>query len=362
MGLGNAHGVFSFIETANSVIEDLQGYTITGPPDRFFRAFACRIRTRLTEHFGGRTIPDAGLQIPEMIACFSFVGYADGVAVAKQVLYLHSDYQLVCPYIFGDTHRIIFFLGGHDLEMAEVARILRERGIPFVDRGLDWADAVFSAYDPEVRAAIRDGERPILVELRDVPQDVLPFADVIDHHGPESGHLPTSLEQVLARLGVTALTREQQLIAANDKGYIEGMAAIGATTEEIRRIRMMDRQAQGITAEQEAAATAAIVNRDETTGGLTIVVLPHGKTATVTDRLSAIAGGPGYKNLLVESPLKLSFFGEGRLILELVNRFGGYCGGDLPHKGYWGIEASVGEARSSIKKFIRHSLADGTLT
>lgn len=255
----------------------------------------------------------------------------------------------------------VYFLGGRDLEMVEIARVLSEHNICTFDHALDWSHAMFSAYAEDIRSAVSSDRRAVLVELREIPPEVRSLVDVIDHHGPESGHLPTSLEQVFARLGIARLSWEQELIAANDKGYIEGMAAIGASPEEMNRIRLLDRQAQGITAEQEADAVAAVALRDESAGSLTIVALPHEKTATVTDRLSASLGGPGYKNLLVESPFELSFFGEGRLILELVHRFGGYCGGNLPHKGYWGLDVSVGEARSSIKEFVRHAFVGGTI-
>lgn len=244
------------------------------------------------------------------------------------------------------------------MEMAEIARVLHERGIEFDDRGLDWAHATFSAYEADIRTAIRNGKRPVLVELRDIPADIRPFIDVIDHHGQESGHLPTSLEQVLARLGVTSLTREQTLIAANDKGYIEGMLDIGATIEEIGRIRYKDREAQGITAEQEAAAEAAIAVCESPVPGLLIVKLPHAKTATVTDRLSNFAGGPGYKNLLVECPNEISFFGEGKIVEELVRGYGGYCGGNLPERGYWGIEIGAEPGRETIRQFVIGVAAD----
>jgi hypothetical protein len=249
-----------------------------------------------------------------------------------------------------DKENSIYFLGGHDLEMAEIARVLQGYDVPFVDRGLDWAHAAFSAYETEIGDAIHAGKKPILVELRDIPADMILNVDVIDHHGPNSGHLPTSLEQVLVRLGAYVLTREQALIAANDKGYIEGMAAMGATAEEIARIRCADRQAQGITAEQEAAAEAAIASRKTPIPGLSVIELPHGKTAAVTDRLSAFVGGPGYRNLLVKCPREVCFFGNGKIVAELNQRFGGYCGGELPERGYWGLVEINGEARLRIQE------------
>ena len=220
-----------------------------------------------------------------------------------------------------------------------------------------WARATFAAYDSEIRTAIRSGRRPVLVELRDIPADILPFVDVIDHHGSESGHLPTSLEQVLTRFGVTTLTREQSLIAANDKGYIEGMVAIEATPEEIARIRRADRESQGITTEQELVAESAVAAGSTLAPGLTLVKLPHDKTATVTDWLSSVAGGPGYSNLLIESPHEVSFFGDGRIIARPTASFGGYCGGNLPERGYWGSKEMPTRAQLKVRHLVVQCIA-----
>ena len=246
----------------------------------------------------------------------------------------------------------LYFLGGHDLEMQEIARGLREHSASFVDHQLHWSQATCSSYQQEIAAALRDGRRPVLIELREIPDSIRPLVDIIDHHGEDSGHLPTSLEQVLARLGLTP-TREQQLIAANDKGYIEGMIDAGATPAEIERIRRADRAAQGITAEQEQQAAAAITTRDTTVHGLTLVQLPHSHTATVTDRLNAHLGGPGYTNLFILCPDEVNFYGDGAVITRLKHRFGGYEGGQLPAKGYWGLETSDAEQRKAIREFVQ---------
>jgi hypothetical protein len=249
----------------------------------------------------------------------------------------------------------IYFLGGHDLEMQEIVRVLHEHTITVVDHQLHWSHASFTAYKQEITEAIRSGHRPVLIELRHIPDSVRPFVDIIDHHGPESGRLPTSLERVLKRLGVTDLTREQRLIVANDKGYIEGLIAAGATAEEVERIRRADRTAQGITAEQEEQAAAAIAALDTSVPGLTVVQLPHARTATVTDRLNIHAGGPGYSNLLILSPTEVAFFGDGKLICLLYEKHGGYCGGQLPITGFWGLETRSEDQRKAIRAdVLRH--------
>ena len=245
----------------------------------------------------------------------------------------------------------LYFLGGHDLEMQEIAGVLREHSTAFVDHQLHWSQATYAAYAAEIVTALRAGRRPVLIELREIPDSIRPLVDIIDHHGEDSGHLPTSLEQVLQRLGGTP-TREQQLIAANDKGYTEGMIAAGATPEEVRRIRRADRAAQGITPEQEQQAAAAIAARDTSVPGLTIVQLPNGRTATVTDLLNAHLGGPGYANLLILCPDEVNFYGVGKIISRLSQQFGGYEGGQLPVSGYWGLETSDVEQRKAIRDFV----------
>jgi len=248
--------------------------------------------------------------------------------------------------------KAVYFLGGHDLEMQEIARVLRERSVPFVDHQLHWSQATYTAYEQEIATAIRNGRRPVLIELRDIPNVVRPLVHVIDHHGPESGHLSTSLEMVLERLGDT-LTREQRLIAANDKGYIGAMIAIGASPEDVERIRRADRMAQGITKEQEEQAAAAVLSRDTSVPGLTIVKLPHVHTATVTDRLNVHMGGPGYVNLLILGPNEVVFYGDGEMISLLSKKFGGYCGGQLPVTGYWGLETDDKSRMKAVTDFVK---------
>jgi hypothetical protein len=86
------------------------------------------------------------------------------------------------------------------------------------------------------------------------------------------------------------------------------------------------------------------------------IQLPHEKTETVTDRLSRAAGGVGYENLLIDSPREVTFFGNGEIILHLVQRFGGYCGGLLPDKGHWGLSVGDDEQRVRITDFVLNSL------
>ncbi len=134
----------------------------------------------------------------------------------------------------------IFLLGGHDLEMIEIGIMARKAGYTVLDKNLTWNNANLSAY----AAQLNEKDYFVGIELKEditTPKNYFP----IDHHN-ENSHKQSSIEQVAKMLGIE-LTRDQQLVAANDSRYIPGMIAMGATPEEIADIRLRDRKAQGVT-------------------------------------------------------------------------------------------------------------------
>ncbi|MBD3842714.1 MAG: hypothetical protein IE909_12690, partial [Campylobacterales bacterium] len=94
----------------------------------------------------------------------------------------------------------------------------------------------------------------------ELEQDITPPSNYIeiDHHG-KNDHKPSSLEQVADILGLE-LSRKQQLIAANDSRYIDGMKKLCATNKEIEMIRKEDRAAQGISEFDEKLGIASVEN------------------------------------------------------------------------------------------------------
>jgi hypothetical protein len=157
-----------------------------------------------------------------------------------------------------------FFLGGRDLEMVEIRRLL-DRHAPdrFEDLGLSWG-ARASAYLPGIEAALARGETPVLVELIDDLPATMDRARlrVVDHHG-NAAWRPTAIEQVFALLGLPSenWTRHMMLVAVNDRAHVDGLIAIGASAEEVAAIRAADRAVQGVTAADEAEAARAIATR-----------------------------------------------------------------------------------------------------
>lgn len=229
-----------------------------------------------------------------------------------------------------DTRKALFLLGGHDLEMMTIKRLLTSYGFNVLDRNLKWG-ACLSSY-----ADIFASPDPLLliygIELKDDLCLSDPRYIPIDHHNCLS-YLPSSLEQTAAFIGHT-LTRDEELIAANDRGYIPAMQDLGATKEQIDDIRLRDRRAQGVTEEDEALAEASIANNLEAVGNETLIVNSlTSQFSTICDRLYP------YRRLLVFTDEEWVFYGDGKenLVAEMaVNISAGlvyHGGGDSGYIG-----------------------------
>lgn len=178
--------------------------------------------------------------------------------------------------------KCLFLLGGHDLEMLTIKQLLEDRNDCIVaDKHLYWDNALLSAYQEEL---LEYADCEIYgIELREnisVPDNYIS----IDHHNDRSNG-PSSLEQVASILGVT-LTRYQQLVAANDKGCVPAMKALDASKEEIDEIRRKDREAQGVTEEDERKAKIAVESADMSYPGLLIVNAANSSFSPIVDCLS----------------------------------------------------------------------------
>lgn len=248
--------------------------------------------------------------------------------------------------------RLVFFLGGRDLEMVTIADLIRAQCGPdgIVDKALGWG-AKASDYASEIAQSVKDGKAPVLIELaRDI--DPLPEnAIIVDHHNEHAGvDKPTSLEQVfdLLHCSKSEWTRHFALVAANDRGWVPEMRKIGATDQEVTDIRKADRKAQGITAVQErqaedALATQGITDQTE----IAIVDLPHNRFATVTDRLAQDGRTP--RILAVRGPKETGLYGPGPVIEAFVRKHpDAWYGGALPDYGYAGVAQQVSDRELNL--------------
>ena len=252
-----------------------------------------------------------------------------------------------------------YFLGGRDLEMATIAALLRREKVRFSDRALAWGAGI-SAYAAELAVARAAGAVIVTVELpwdlaktdlpkTDLPRSNLPRSDQpdwnqqavveIDHHGARAGAaMASSLRQVFDRLGLPERRWSHRfaLVAANDVGYLPAMQALGASVAEMRKIRALDRAAQGVTAAEEAEALRAIAQRQEFPG-LCVLALAHDRASVAADFIEPLLGGPGCANLLILGRGEVNFYGAGKAVQALARKYpGGWLGGALPERGFWG--------------------------
>ena len=213
-----------------------------------------------------------------------------------------------------------FFLGGNDLEMQEIKKILSENSVSFEDKNLCWS-ASASAYAEEIKKSIKNGFTPVLVELKkDISEYLFAKCLVVDHHDAYVGR-PASLLQVLKMLNLQP-TRQQLLIAANDSGYIPAMLAIGASRQEVEEIRLMDWNAQNISEELIAEAMNAYEAK-KIKNGVFVIDMEHFCFAPVTD--TAFWDQPCQNILFRYREGRTLYFGKPELVTKVYDKFQG-CG------------------------------------
>ena len=197
----------------------------------------------------------------------------------------------------------IFLLGGQDLEMQEIARLLSQHKVKYFDKSLRWNNALLSAYTDVLLSSGDTSSHIYGVELK---TDITPPTNyrLIDHHN-ERNNNASSLEQVAILLNVE-LDFRQQLIAANDKSYIDGMKVLGATQAEIEEIRFADRKAQGVTEEAEWQAGYALTHHLQKEGNLTIVKSATSAFSPISDALYP------YEHLLIFTEEEWVYYGKGK--------------------------------------------------
>jgi len=145
-----------------------------------------------------------------------------------------------------------FLLGGCDLEMATIEKMLKRYNQVYFNKNLSWG-AKLSDYEE----ILQKDYCFYAVELK---EDItLPTCyKRIDHHDDLSDN-PSSIEQIAEILGIE-LGKFEQAVALNDKGYIPLMKKHGLSENTIKHIRYLDRKFQGVTAEDEKNAENAIKN------------------------------------------------------------------------------------------------------
>lgn len=233
--------------------------------------------------------------------------------------------------------KYVFLLGGWDLEMLEIKRILNNiPGVIVLDNHLSWETAKLSSYHNVIKEYTNVDDVVIYgVELQENSFFSIPANyRRIDHHN-EAEVKPSSLEQIATLFNVP-LNRDQQLIAANDKGYIPAMIKIGASPIEIQEIRLRDRQAQGVSEEDERIAEISIDSKTIEHGVIIVKSITNHFSA-ICDRLFP------YKQLLIYNHNELVYYGEGKDLLADLYK-GSLIEGKMYHGG--GNEGFIGTVRN----------------
>ena len=248
-----------------------------------------------------------------------------------------------------DKDKVLFLLGGHDLEMMTIRNILQSHHYLYSDKQLRWDNALLSHYQQEIGSfLVQNPEGHIIgIELENDLQTVMPHYLAIDHHN-DNDNRPCALEQILNLLQIPT-SRQYQLIAANDSHYIPGMLALKATREEINAIRLADRQAQGVTQEEESMAEKAIAENLKQVGDLIIVQALSSCFSPICDRLFP------YHSLLIYTDKEWVYYGQ--RISQIQNLFqedysqGKLFRGGGPN-GYIGIKKGIYSSKQ-ISEFIK---------
>lgn len=256
-----------------------------------------------------------------------------------------------------DQYNTLFLLGGHDLEMCTIKAILDQKHYLYADKDLKWDNARLSQYLNEIDMFLSINPSGLIygIELAD---DIISSYtwnyEAIDHHN-ERNDEPSALEQVLSLLGLP-MNRYYCLVAANDKRYIPGMRDLGATAEEISKIRKEDRKAQGVTEMDEYLAEKSIAENMEKINDLILVCSYTSKFSPICDRLYP------YDSLLIYTLSEFTYYGvkamKAREILADEYAKGNiyYGGGD---KGYIGAKKGkyTETELNQIVKLLKHELS-----
>ncbi len=256
----------------------------------------------------------------------------------------------------------VFFLGGNDAEMQTIRIRLSDSDYTIIDKSLWWG-AKATEYTHEIQSALNHGKMPVLIELSEewLPKDILDALasgsiKSVDHHNSRSAE-PASILQVLALIGKTP-TRVENLIAANDSGYIAGMQSLAATQEEIYQIRALERRLQWITLEMESEAELAIwtMERHPELNDLIVIRMKHSKTTTITDRLYGTQSREHI--LIISQDGEVNYYGDGAICASLKQEFQGWGGwvgfAQIGKNGFWGGYPNQIEVEKFIKDSIRH--------
>jgi hypothetical protein len=242
----------------------------------------------------------------------------------------------------------LWIVPDNDLESKEIQRLLVAQNEKFLTTGLAWG-ATWAKLEPSVVQEIQDHHT---ADQKNVVYGIElggpnPFRAInIDHHQyswEDRSHLESSLEQVAGILKVR-LSREQLLIAANDREWIPGMEDLNATPEEIDSIRRRDRRAQGVTEDDERRALAELSKSEDRSG---LFIIDTGQRP-ISAHLDFAYLQKDAREILVRSPEQWLYSGRKHRILASLRLGLEYWSGGGFASGYFGVTKPDSEAQQKI--------------
>lgn len=244
----------------------------------------------------------------------------------------------------------LWVLGGNDGEMEVIKTLLGMAGDQWIQPKTSWGDLQYKIDDLSdlVARPLRSFSEVVFVECKPVYGKIKLFSIwVIDHHGDRANESASVLQvlRVLEKSGLQisdATRRWVGLIAANDTGAYAGMEMLGATLDEMARVRALTRRAQGITQEHEDTARTALESA-KANGLVLVAQVAEGKHIKNVCFLDALhQAGRGNELYLLVGSGSFHFSGDGAICAKLHKEFSGWAGGaGLGKKGdqraFWGF-------------------------
>ena len=220
----------------------------------------------------------------------------------------------------------VFLLGGCDLEMCVIRKLLEKNSKKYYDKKLAWG-AKLSDYKEEIERHKHD--TIYAIELTpDIP--LKKNIKLIDHHNERYAQ-KSALEQIADILGCK-LNGFKKAVALNDKGYIDAMIKNNINIHDIKRIRKLDRKCQGVTDEAEKAAENVKLER--------IMKFDYRFFSPLTDR---VYFEKGWKKFIIYNDYQVMFYGfdieKLRKTLEKHSIFLDFWGGGL--NGFAGVNTRI---------------------
>jgi len=251
-----------------------------------------------------------------------------------------------------------FVVPNNDLEAIVIIRLLKGLGENVMVTSQGWG-ATWANLEQDIKDKISKLSSDVKVYGIELQGDVLCDSCFnIDHHrydNDDRSNDKSSLQQVADIINLT-LNDYEQFVSINDTAYIPGMLSLDIDVTEDRRkmlidiVRLDDRQAQGITPDEESQAIEPLARKEILNDTTCIIRSPHSKCACYTDRLF----GTKFNRILIvtngDGDVECNFYGDTRTIETLFGEFGGWTGGDLPNgSGFWGAYAPAEKVINCLK-------------